>query len=269
MGPAGVLSMTVRGTDELKYWILGFGPHVEVLRPEGAARHEVGRFAHRRRSAVCAGGNRAAAAGGGSAADARAPRRDMVCPGKRWVAITPAERAASQSVWARRPREECHEESERAALCGLGPCLIMAGDAVAPSRARSSCGPPWPDRDKLTALNGGKAPDQQATLGDHAGAVDGQQKRAARKTQESTVYVSGTKVRMDTPIEKNKDSYAIVDTDKKPEPGSLCRPRSATSNGRSPTPRPHDGEDGAAREGDEGAHGDLAARAACSGRGRC
>src|SRR4029450_5611575 len=28
-----VLSMTVRGTDELKYWILGFGPHVEVLRP--------------------------------------------------------------------------------------------------------------------------------------------------------------------------------------------------------------------------------------------
>ena len=35
-----VLSMTVRGTDELKYWILGFGPHVEVLRP-AALRSEV------------------------------------------------------------------------------------------------------------------------------------------------------------------------------------------------------------------------------------
>lgn len=28
-----VLSMTVRGTAELRYWILGLGPHVEVLRP--------------------------------------------------------------------------------------------------------------------------------------------------------------------------------------------------------------------------------------------
>ena len=36
-----VLTMTVRGTDELKYWILGFGPHVEVLRP-AALRAEVG-----------------------------------------------------------------------------------------------------------------------------------------------------------------------------------------------------------------------------------
>jgi proteasome accessory factor B len=35
-----VLSMTVRGTDELKYWILGFGPHIEVLRP-AALRNEV------------------------------------------------------------------------------------------------------------------------------------------------------------------------------------------------------------------------------------
>ena len=30
---SAVLTMTVRGTDELKYWILGFGPHVEVRRP--------------------------------------------------------------------------------------------------------------------------------------------------------------------------------------------------------------------------------------------
>ena len=36
-----VLTMTVRGTDELKYWILGFGPHVEVLRP-ATLRAEVG-----------------------------------------------------------------------------------------------------------------------------------------------------------------------------------------------------------------------------------
>ena len=36
-----VLTMTVRGTDELKYWILGFGPHLEVLRP-AALRAEVG-----------------------------------------------------------------------------------------------------------------------------------------------------------------------------------------------------------------------------------
>lgn len=28
-----LLTMTVRGTDELKYWILGLGPHVEVLKP--------------------------------------------------------------------------------------------------------------------------------------------------------------------------------------------------------------------------------------------
>ena len=38
-----VLSMTVRGTDELKYWILGFGPHLEVLRP-ALLRAEVGRL---------------------------------------------------------------------------------------------------------------------------------------------------------------------------------------------------------------------------------
>jgi proteasome accessory factor B len=38
-----VLTMTVRGTDELKYWILGFGPHLEVLRPL-ALRAEVGRL---------------------------------------------------------------------------------------------------------------------------------------------------------------------------------------------------------------------------------
>ncbi|MGH3639609.1 MAG: helix-turn-helix transcriptional regulator, partial [Mycobacterium sp.] len=35
-----VLAMTVRGTEELKYWILGFGPHLRVLKP-AALRAEV------------------------------------------------------------------------------------------------------------------------------------------------------------------------------------------------------------------------------------
>ncbi|MGE3497407.1 MAG: helix-turn-helix transcriptional regulator [Candidatus Binatia bacterium] len=33
-----VLAMSVCGTEELKYWILGFGPHMEVLRPEQLRR---------------------------------------------------------------------------------------------------------------------------------------------------------------------------------------------------------------------------------------
>ena len=33
----------MRGTDELKYWILGFGPHIEVLGPSDL-RAEVGRL---------------------------------------------------------------------------------------------------------------------------------------------------------------------------------------------------------------------------------
>ncbi len=40
-----VLSLTVRGTAELTYWILGFGPHVEVLRPP-ELRSEVDRLLH-------------------------------------------------------------------------------------------------------------------------------------------------------------------------------------------------------------------------------
>ncbi len=42
-GGRAVLAMTVRGTDELKYWILGFGPHIEVLSPPNL-RAEVGRL---------------------------------------------------------------------------------------------------------------------------------------------------------------------------------------------------------------------------------
>jgi predicted DNA-binding transcriptional regulator YafY len=29
-----VLSLTVRGTDELRNWIMSFGPHIKVLKPE-------------------------------------------------------------------------------------------------------------------------------------------------------------------------------------------------------------------------------------------
>lgn len=36
-----VLTLTVRGVAELRYWILGLGPHVEVLRP-AALREEIG-----------------------------------------------------------------------------------------------------------------------------------------------------------------------------------------------------------------------------------
>lgn len=40
---SATLSLTVRGTEELKYWILGFGPHLEVRRP-ATLRAEVGRL---------------------------------------------------------------------------------------------------------------------------------------------------------------------------------------------------------------------------------
>lgn len=38
-----ILSMTVRGTDELRNWILGFGPWVKVLKPKGL-REEIARL---------------------------------------------------------------------------------------------------------------------------------------------------------------------------------------------------------------------------------
>jgi predicted DNA-binding transcriptional regulator YafY len=38
-----VLSMTVRGTEELRNWILGFGPWIKVLKPK-SLRDEVGQL---------------------------------------------------------------------------------------------------------------------------------------------------------------------------------------------------------------------------------
>lgn len=99
----------------------------------------------------------------------------------------------------------------RAALCAwvmlITPATLCAFEGTLKLRTTVA------DRDKLTALNGGKAPDKQATLAMTPEQLTGN-KESGAQTQESTVYVSGTKVRMDTPIEKNKDSYAIVDTDK-------------------------------------------------------
>jgi predicted DNA-binding transcriptional regulator YafY len=77
-----VLTMTVRGTDELKYWILGFGPHVEVLRPS-ALRAEVGGLLARAARAYAGGDNAAPrtprakprAAGYGAAAVRTEPRK--------------------------------------------------------------------------------------------------------------------------------------------------------------------------------------------------
>ena len=69
------------------------------------------------------------------------------------------------------------------------------------------------ERDQLSKLNDGKAPDMAQTL-----AILPAQLLAAKDSgaqmRESMVYVSGTKVRMETPMEQNKDSYAIIDTEK-------------------------------------------------------
>lgn len=69
------------------------------------------------------------------------------------------------------------------------------------------------ERTKLSALNGGQPPDQQQTL-----AITPEQLIAASGTgaqvHESTVYVRGPQVRMNTPTGQSQDGYAIVDIDK-------------------------------------------------------
>jgi hypothetical protein len=64
-------------------------------------------------------------------------------------------------------------------------------------------------RDELAKANGGKAPDTAATL-----ALMPAQLLAAKdkpEARESTVYVSGSKVRMDAPLTRGKSGYAVVD----------------------------------------------------------
>lgn len=69
------------------------------------------------------------------------------------------------------------------------------------------------DRDQLGKVTGGKAPDAEQTLALTADKLLAA-KDAGAQMRESTVYLSGSKVRMDTPLEKSKDGYAIIDTEK-------------------------------------------------------
>lgn len=67
-------------------------------------------------------------------------------------------------------------------------------------------------RSALAALNDGKAPDEAATF-----AIMPAQLLAAKDkpdVRETKVYVSGPKVRMDAPLEKSKQGFALVDLDK-------------------------------------------------------
>jgi hypothetical protein len=69
------------------------------------------------------------------------------------------------------------------------------------------------ERDELGKVTGGKTPDAEQTL-----AIMPDKLLAAKDANpqvfESYMYVSGPKVRMDAPLEKGKDGYAIIDTEK-------------------------------------------------------
>lgn len=63
---------------------------------------------------------------------------------------------------------------------------------------------------QLAEANGGKTPDDAAILA----MTPDQLVKAKGEAKESTVYVSGSKVRMDMPLEKKGSGYAVVDLDK-------------------------------------------------------
>jgi hypothetical protein len=69
------------------------------------------------------------------------------------------------------------------------------------------------DRAQLDKLNSGKAPSATEAL-----AITPEQlldnKDVGAQMRESKVYVADKKVRMETPLEKNKAGYAIIDTEK-------------------------------------------------------
>ena len=65
--------------------------------------------------------------------------------------------------------------------------------------------------DQLAEGNGGKAPDDAAIL---AMTPDQLAKTGKAQQRESKVYVSGSKVRMDMPMESKGSGYAVVDLDK-------------------------------------------------------
>jgi len=100
------------------------------------------------------------------------------------------------------------------------PALALAAAALllAPSSARGFDGAVSlrtisVARDQLAKVNDGKAPDAAQTL-----AILPAQLLAAKDigadVRETTVYVSGQKVRMDAPIERDKKGFALVDLDK-------------------------------------------------------
>jgi hypothetical protein len=69
------------------------------------------------------------------------------------------------------------------------------------------------DRAQLGKVTGAKAPDtDQALAITAAQLLDA--KDAGAEMRESMVYVNAAKVRMDLPLEKNKQGYAIIDTEK-------------------------------------------------------
>lgn len=69
------------------------------------------------------------------------------------------------------------------------------------------------ERGKLAKVTGDKAPTAEETL-----ALSTDQllasKGAEAQVRESTVYISGTKVRMDAPVEKGREGYLVIDTQK-------------------------------------------------------
>jgi len=69
------------------------------------------------------------------------------------------------------------------------------------------------ERDKLGTLTGGKAPDAEQTLAITTDTLLAA-KDADPQVRESMVYISGSKVRMDAPLQKGKEGYAIIDTEK-------------------------------------------------------
>ncbi|MEO8603604.1 MAG: DUF4412 domain-containing protein [bacterium] len=68
-------------------------------------------------------------------------------------------------------------------------------------------------KEDLAKANGGKAPDTAATLALMPAQLDAM-KDLKPESRESTVYVSGSKVRMEAPLNKGKTGYAIVDLTK-------------------------------------------------------
>jgi hypothetical protein len=69
------------------------------------------------------------------------------------------------------------------------------------------------DRDKLDKVTGGKAPDAEQTMAIMPDALINA-KDANADVFVTSMYVSGPKVRMDAPLEKGKEGYAIIDTQK-------------------------------------------------------